>query len=68
LREIEQQLPPFPEYPSQQPRHGEDDVAVRDGLELVKDPRPQEAQLEPPEPRPLLADIPESLGSYDGQR
>jgi len=44
------------------------DLPVRRGLELVKDPRPQEAQLEPPEPRPLLADIPESLGSYDGQR
>ncbi len=33
LREIEQQLPPFAEYASQQPRHGEDDMAVRNGRE-----------------------------------
>src|SRR6266545_2572551 len=33
LPEIEQQLPPFPEYASPQPGHGEDDLAVRNGLE-----------------------------------
>jgi hypothetical protein len=32
LREVERQVPSLPEYASQQPGNGQDDVAVRNGL------------------------------------
>jgi hypothetical protein len=32
LRQVEQKLPPLPEDPAKEARHGEDDMTMRDGL------------------------------------
>jgi len=47
LREVEQKLPPLPEDPAQEARHGEDNVTMRDGLEhfLLQPFGPQELFL-----------------------
>ena len=44
LREVEQKLPPLPEDPAQEARHGEDDMTMRNGLEhfLLQPLGPQE--------------------------
>jgi len=47
LREVEQKLPPLPEDPAQEARHGEDNMTMRDGLEhfLLQPFGPQELFL-----------------------